>query len=189
VQKVNHFVAHCYLSDDGGQSWRAGTGKVDLPKRGAMEPEVIELQGGRLLMILRTQLGYIAASYSDDGGDTWSEAVSLGVQAPEAPATIRRIPATGELLLAWNNTYVEGAGHGGARTPLTAAVSSDEGRTWQHIRNLESDPTHTYAYTSILFVQDRVLLTYWDNDGETSRYSSRFWSLPVSWFYQDSETK
>jgi sialidase-1 len=189
VQKENHFVAHCYLSDDGGQSWRAGTGKVDLPRRGAMEPEVIELEGGRLMMILRTQLGYVGATYSDDGGHTWNEGVSLGIQAPEAPATIRRIPATGDLLLVWNNTYVEGAGHGGARTPLTAAISSDEGRTWQHVRNLESDPRHTYAYTSILFVQDRVVLTYWDNDAGTNQYSSRFRSLPVSWFYSDDETE
>lgn len=184
VQQENHFVSHCYLSDDGGRTWRAGTGRIDLPQRGAMEPEVIELAGGRLMMILRTQLGHIAAGYSDDGGDTWSEARSLGVVAPEAPATIRRIPATGDLLLIWNNTYVAGAGHGGPRTPLTSAVSSDEGRTWRHIRNLEPDAARTYAYTSVLFVQDRALLTYWDNRLGTTRYSSRFRSLPVSWFYE-----
>ncbi|REJ70848.1 MAG: sialidase [Planctomycetota bacterium] len=185
VRSVNHFVSHCYLSDDGGRTWRNGKGAVDMPRRGAMEPEVIELTDGRLMMILRNQLGYVAAAYSEDEGDTWSEAESLGVTAPEAPATIRRIPATGDLLLVWNNTYTEGAGHGGRRTPLTAAVSSDEGESWTHVKNLESDPDHTYSYTSILFFRGRALLTYWISGPGEGRYSSQFRSVPVSWFYAE----
>ena len=46
VKKDNHFVSHCYLSDDGGVSWRPGRGEVDAEGRGAMEPEVIELSDG-----------------------------------------------------------------------------------------------------------------------------------------------
>ena len=185
VEAENHFVCHCYYSDDDGGTWTAGSGRVDLPQRGAMEPEVVELTDGRLLMIIRTQLGYIAASYSDDGGDTWSAAEPLDVTAPEAPATIRRIPATGDLLLIWNNTYDAGAGHGGPRTPLTAAVSSDEGQTWTHIRNLEPDPAHTYAYTSVLFHHGRAMLTYWESGPAAGQLSSRFRSLPVGWFYAE----
>ena len=185
VEAENHFVCHCYCSDDDGQTWTAGSGRVDLPKRGAMEPEVVELTDGRLLMIIRTQLGYIAATYSNDGGDTWSAAESMGVTAPEAPATIRRIPATGDLLLIWNNTYDAGAGHGGARTPLTAAVSSDEGRTWTRVRNLEPDAAHTYAYTSVLFHRGRAVLTYWESGPAGGQLSSRFRSLPVGWFYAE----
>jgi sialidase-1 len=190
VRKDNHFVCRCWLSDDGGRSWRAGQSAVDLPRRGAMEPEVIELRDGTLLMIVRTQLGYIARSHSTDRGETWSDATSLavGVRAPEAPATIRRIPSTGDLLLIWNNTYEAGAGHGGKRTPLTAAVSSDEGATWTHVRDLETAPDHTYAYTSVAFVKDRVLLTYWDQpDGKG--YSTRFRSLPAAWFYAEDDAR
>ncbi len=105
-----------------------------------MEPEVVELSDGSLLMHFRTQLGHIAASESADGGETWTEARSWGVRAPEAPATLRRIPSTGDLLLIWNDTYRDGEGHGGKRTPLTAAVSTDEGQTWSHRRDLETDP-------------------------------------------------
>ncbi len=186
VRTVNHFVSRCYISDDGGQSWRPGKGHVDADKRGAMEPEVIELNDGRVMMIVRTQLGIIGKSYSEDGGDTWSEMSSLGVQAPEAPATLRRVPATGDLLLIWNNTYKEGAGHGGRRTPLTAALSHDEGQTWDHTRNLESNPEQTFSYTSLTFVRDRTVMSYWVS-GEAGRYSSRFRSLPVSWFYEESQ--
>lgn len=185
VRKTNHFVSHCYISDDDGQSWRNGKGHVDAPKRGAMEPEVVELADGRVLMIVRTQLGFIGKSYSEDGGDTWSKMESLGVRAPEAPATLRRIPATGDLLLIWNDTFTAGVGHGGRRTPLTAAISSDEGATWKTVGHLENDSNRTFAYTSLTFVRDRAVLSYWDSS-QSGQYSCRFRSLPVSWFYRQN---
>jgi sialidase-1 len=183
VSKGGHFVCLCYFSDDGGKSWKKGAGTVDAPKRGAMEPEVVELSDGRLMMIARTQLGYIAAAVSEDGGDHWDQPAQLPVKAPEAPATIRRIPATGDLLLIWNNTFEPGAGHGGKRTPLTAAVSSDEGRTWKHVRDLETDAGRAFAYTSVAVHKDRLLLTYYVSDPKTNRLSSRFRSIPVRWLY------
>ncbi len=181
--RENHFVSYCCLSDDGGRTWRYGRGRVDLPKRGAMEPDVVELPDGRVLMIMRNQLGTISTAYSSDGGDTWSEPGDLSVRAPEAPATLRRIPATGDLLLVWNNTYTPGAGHGGKRTPLTAAVSRDDGQTWENARNLEACQDESYAYTSLTFAQNRAILSYYVADAKTGRLSSRFRSLPVNWFY------
>lgn len=183
VRTVNHFVCHCYLSDDNGRTWRNGTGEVDAPKRGAMEPEVAELNDGRLLMLIRNQLGYVGKSYSTDGGETWSEMKSLGVKGPEAPATLRRIPSTGDLLLIWNNTYTKGAGHGGKRTPLTAAISTDEGDSWTIVDNLEANPQRTFSYTSLAFVRDRAVMSYWESGPGPGQYSCRFRSLPVAWFY------
>jgi sialidase-1 len=183
-EKENHYVSFCYLSDDSGKTWRQGKGRVDQPKRGAMEPEVIELNDGQVLMIVRNQLGHVAASYSNDGGDTWSKPAAWDVKSPESPATLRRIPATGDLLLIWNNSHTPGADHGGPRTPLTAAVSSDEGRTWKHTRNLEDNREEGYAYSSITFVGGRVLLSYYVDGGKPRRISSRFRSLPVAWFYE-----
>lgn len=179
-----HFVSLCYLSDDGGKTWRRGAGRVDQPERGAMEPEVVELADGRLLMIVRTQLGLIGASISSDGGDSWSEPSKLPLPAPESPATIRTIPATGDLLLIWNNVHKPGAGHGGPRTPLAAAISSDEGQTWRNVKSLEADPKLGYAYTSVFFHKDRVLLSYYVQDPASGRIGSRFRSLPVRWFYE-----
>lgn len=184
VQKENHFRCVCWYSDDQGKSWKQGRELVDLPKRGAMEPELVELKDGRLLMAMRNQLGKISVAYSNDQGDTWSEPKQWNVQAPEAPFTIRRVPATGDLLLIWNNNYQPGEGHGGKRTPLTAAISSDEGETWTHQRNLETDANFTYAYTSLAFDRGRVLLSYYVCDEKTGRISNRFRSLPVRWFYE-----
>ncbi|MCA9114839.1 MAG: exo-alpha-sialidase [Planctomycetaceae bacterium] len=184
VHKVNHFISSCYYSDDQGQTWHHGAGGVDQPKRGAMEPEVIELTDGRVMMIVRNQLGTIGMAYSDDGGETFGEPTSLnGIQSPEAPATLRRIPATGDLLLVWNNNYAKGAGHGGLRTPLAAAVSRDDGKTWGPARTLEAREGEQYAYTSLIFADGRALLGYYVARG--GKIMSRFQSVPVQWFYQD----
>ncbi|MBX3411551.1 MAG: exo-alpha-sialidase [Pirellulales bacterium] len=182
VSHGGEFRSWVFLSDDGGATWRGGKESVAMPQRGAMEPEVIELSDGRVLMIIRTQFGSIATSYSSDGGDTWSKPEKLSVPSPESPATIRRLPSTGDLLLVWNNVQPPPGAYG-RRTPLTAAISSDEGGTWQHLRNLETSTDDTYAYTSVLFHRDGVLLSYYVAKEGTGRISSRFRSLPVSWFY------
>jgi sialidase-1 len=115
-----HFVCVCHYSDDGGLAWRQSAGSVDQPGRGAMEPGLVELAGGKLLMIVRTQQGYIGTSLSEDGGDHWSKPSQLSVEAPESPATIGAVPGTGDLLLIWNKNYQPGAGHGGKRTRAAA---------------------------------------------------------------------
>lgn len=183
--KTYKYACSCYWSDDQGKTWTRSRGLVELPKRGAMEPEVLEQPDGRLLMQIRTNLGYIAVSESTDGGKSWSEAKSWEVAGPESPATLRRIPSTGDLLLIWNDTLRDGK-VGGKRTPLTAAVSTDEGRTWSFRRHLENDATKAYAYTSLVFDQGRALLTYYVLDDKTGRISSRFRSVPLSWFYNSS---
>jgi sialidase-1 len=149
-----------------------------------MEPEVLEMNDGRVLMIIRTQLGHIAAAWSQDGGDTWGTASDWGVRAPEAPSTIRRIPSTGDLMLIWNDTHADGEGHGGKRTPLTVAISKDEGKTWEHKKNLEESTEHTFAYISATFDSGRALLTYYVCEEATGRISARFRSIPISWLYE-----
>ena len=97
--------------------------------------------------------------------------------APISPASIKRIPSTGDLLLVWNNSP-------SARFPLTTAISKDEGKTWEHLKNLDDDARYTFSYTSINFVADRVLFTYYTNVGSAgANWSLKFKSLPVASLY------
>ena len=182
--KKDHWTSRVYFSDDDGKTWKAGKEDVDVAMRGAMEPDVVELQDGRVLMMIRTQLGQIYTALSPDGGDTWSDAKPWGVRSPESPATIRRIPATGDLLLIWNDNVEPGKDHMGKRRPLTAAISQDDGKTWKFHRNLETRQDQSYAYTSLVFDRDRVLLSYYVGDDSTGRISTKFRSLPLTWFYE-----
>jgi len=183
VKKKNHFVIYCMMSDDQGKTWIRSKNEIDYAKRGAMEPEIIEFDDKRLGMIFRTQLGHIAITHSKDMGETWSKPASWNVGAPEAPATVRRIPSTGDLMLIWNDNVKPDQDHGGIRSPLTVAISSDEGQTWQYKKNLESDSDYTYSYISLTFMNGRAIMSYYVRDQKTKRISSRFRSLPIAWFY------
>ncbi|MBD3293711.1 MAG: exo-alpha-sialidase [Armatimonadia bacterium] len=183
---IRNARAIAWLSDDEGRTWTRGESELPLPGRGAMEPGVVELRDGRLLMIIRTDLGDIYRSHSADRGATWSDPEPMGVGAPVAPSTLVRIPSTGDLLLVWNDCFRDGPDAEAMRTPLTAAVSRDDGETWEYRRDLETDPELWYAYTSVTFVDDRALMTYWVDE----RYSEerlmhlKLRSVDVSWFYE-----
>jgi len=188
--KDDPFRTIVYRSDDDGKTWQRGTTALTAPKRGAMEPGLIELKDGRVMQIIRTQTGYIWNSYSSDGGDTWSDAKAWNIEAPEAPTSVTRIPSTGDWLMVlnpgveWKNPEktVLGTNHGGARTPLAAMISHDEGLTWSKPKNIESDPTLTFAYTSITPHQNRALLSYYVFPLKGKYLSLKFQSIPLDWF-------
>ncbi|PYI84464.1 MAG: sialidase [Verrucomicrobia bacterium] len=171
-----------YFSDDDGRTWQRGKGIVRCPKRGAMEPGLVELKDGRVLQIIRTQLGQIWHTHSADGGDTWTEASPWAVAAPEAPSTLTRTADHGDLLLIYNPTVNLDVDHAGARTPLVAVVSTDEGKSWSKPKSIESDLDATYAYTSVTFLRDRALITYYVAPKGTDRLALKFKSIPLRWF-------
>jgi len=149
----------CYYSDDNGQTWRAGKGLVRMPKyrTGAQEPGLVELKDGSVMMIVRNQQERVYKSISRDGGDTWTEPEPIDqLIAPVSPATIMRIPSTGDLVVVWNYSPK-------VRTPLAIAISRDEGKTWSNIKYLETG-YFSYAYTSFLFLANKLLLCYWVDD-------------------------
>jgi sialidase-1 len=153
----SHLLTVLYFSDDNGHTWQRGKDTVDVPKRGAMEPHVVQLKNGAVLQIIRTQLGQIWSALSSDGGDTWSQAAPFGVVTPEAPSTIVRMPDRGELLLVYNPKIETSITSMNARTPLVCALSKDEGKTWSKPKTIEASPEFTYAYTSVTFAGNRAL--------------------------------
>ena len=153
----------CYLSDDGGRTWRRSKDQlIGTTPAGArvtlQEPGIIELTGGRLMMFCRTGSGSQYVSCSADGGDTWSAFGPSNIIGPCSPASIERIPKTGDLLLVWNNHENVDEAHRGKRTPFNVAISRDEGKTWEKIKTIEDDPDGWYCYTAVDFVGDHVLL-------------------------------
>ena len=176
------FQTVIYFSDDDGHTWKKGQGTLSAPQRGAMDPALLELTDGRVLQIIRTQVGKLWHSYSLDHGNTWSPAKPWDIVAPEAPATIARIPNTGEIILIYNPNFTQGADHGGERTPLAVVISSDEGKTWTKPRLIESDKNFNYSYVSVTFLGDRVMLTYYIAPQGNDLESLKFKSFPITWF-------
>jgi len=175
----SYWKSFVYYSDDGGESWRRSKGEVKLSPSvdsptGLQEPGIVELRDGRLMMYMRTALGHIYLSYSEDEGETWCKPLPLhGVKAPTSPVAIKRIPDTGDLMLVWNDKSefdLEDLERRGAdivdrdfqhRAPLSCAISSNEGETWKKVCDIETDRNYSYSYPSITFYKDKVILTYY----------------------------
>lgn len=175
-----------FYSDDCGKTWRRSKTwlRIDDPS-GFQEPGVIELTDGRVLMFGRTAVGHPYRAFSEDGGETWYGLESMAnLNAPCSPQSIKRIPETGDLLLVWNNNADESKDHQRRRTPLTVAISRDEGETWENVKDLETDPARTYSYPSILFLGEEVLFTYYDSKALTVGDCSLALALvSLDWLY------
>lgn len=141
-------------SDDEGKTWRKSLSEMlisldqsrsyrGVECAGALqanfdEPVLEELEDGRLLMVARTELGRPYQSISKDGGVSWSPPRPVDLASSDSPHTLMRIPATGDLLLVWNQASIEEILTGLMRHRLSTAISKDGGVTWAHFRNLES---------------------------------------------------
>jgi sialidase-1 len=191
-----HCICSTSYSDDHGESWKAANNWVDLPLRGAMEPRVAELKDGRLLMTMRTQLGSVFKSESMDQGLSWSLPQTTGLISPESQPQLKRIPTTGDLVLVWNHgVYEPGFTGWGRRSPLTVAVSVDDGRSWTKFKNIETDPNFEFTNPCCHFTsQNKIIISYVASRMDKTEFPGVFGRshMPqkaviadIDWLYQD----
>ncbi len=166
--------SYCYLSDDDGATWRES--QRIKPEKGSWEPACIELKDGRVMMMTRTGMGGQFKSLSTDGGDHWSEPVLSPLVGTAAPVSLSRVPTTGDILAVWNHN----PGKSG-RNPFTAAISKDEGETWEHFKNIEDAADDQWAYPAVTWVNNHALLTYFNYKGGLNLLLK---DLPAAWFYE-----
>lgn len=144
----------CCYSDDNGQMWSRSGFVTKGKDMVTQEPGVVELNNGKILLYMRTNLGFQYYSYSKDLGKSWSVAQVGNLRSAQSPALITRDPYSDNLIAIWNDNKL-------ARTPLCFALSKDEGVTWTHKMLIENNPNLWYAYPAILFLpNDAVLLSY-----------------------------
>ena len=177
----------CFLSDDAGATWRHSA-FVPQPDPDQpisfQEPLVIELRDGRLMMLIRNDTGRFYRSWSRDGGETWTTAEPTELLTPVSPASCKRIPSTGDLLLVYNDHSDITEEYQGKRTPLVTRISQDEGQTWIKPKTLEDDPGGWYCYTAVHFEGEHVLLSYCAGQRATGGLNiTQITRFPVAWLY------
>jgi hypothetical protein len=144
-----------YYSDDNGRTWKSSPEVANPDGVVVEEPAVMELKNGKIMMIARTKTGSQYICFSKNKGESWSPVIKSNINSPFSPASVARIPSTGDLLLVWNDNGINQK-----RTPLNIAISRDEGKTWIKNKTLENDPDGWYCYTAIHFTGNYVLLGY-----------------------------
>jgi predicted neuraminidase len=119
---------------------------------GVIQPTILSYPDGRLQMLCRTRrAGFIAQSWSRDGGQTWSPFEAMTLPNPNSgidAVTLR----DGRQLLVFNNTPK-------GRTPLNVAISRD-GKDWDVVVTLERQPGE-YSYPAVIQSDDGLVhITY-----------------------------
>ncbi len=151
---------YTYVSDDDGSTWQRSNivtapdheaGGFHQGRRwnhGAVEPTVIELNDGRLWMLMRTAQDRHYESFSTDGGLTWDESRPSMFYGTITMPTLGRL-ADGRLIFFWCNTtpLPEMPTATGVwddvftnRDATHVAVSEDDGKTWIGFRELRLNP-------------------------------------------------
>ncbi|MBM3831969.1 MAG: hypothetical protein FJ403_01595 [Verrucomicrobia bacterium] len=132
---------------------------------GNLQPAVVQLSGGHLLALCRRggdyepgNDGFVVRSESRDGGKTWSEGVETEFPNPNASVELIKL-RNGHLLFIFNDSMNK-------RTPLTAAISTDLGKTFPHRRNL-AEGAGSFAYPTAIQTQDGKIHVTFTSDERT----------------------
>jgi predicted neuraminidase len=128
-------------------------------RKGNIQPAVVQLSDRDLVAYCRRggdyhpdTVGYIVRAESHDGGSTWSEGRDSSFPNPNAAIEFLKLKS-GRLLLIFNDST-------NRRTPLTAALSSDNDRTWPVRRNIKVG-VGDFGYPSAFQARDgRIHLVY-----------------------------
>ena len=154
-----HFTAsYVIYSDDEGETWQKNEdgelliimeygGRWELTN----EPTLVEVEPGKLLMLLRTRLGRFYQSRSQDDGTTWTRPEPTQLAGTQVPAQIRKLPRTGHLLVIFTQQSEEEIRRGLIRTRVSSAVSRNQGGIWEHFQNVESIHEETHVEPGPLY--------------------------------------
>ena len=137
---------------------------------GDLQPAVVQLSDKHLLALCRRGGDYepghdgnVVRTESHDGGKTWSPGAETEFPNPNAAVELIRL-RNGHLLFVYNNSAND-------RTPLTAAFSTDNGRTFPYKRNI-ADGDGDFAYPSALESKDRLIhITYTSDERTVIRHA------------------
>ena len=155
---------NAFYSDDEGATWREGRRRPTSAADQLCEPNVFEKRDGSLVMLARTGKGYLYRCDSTDGGESWSEERPTTLRSACAPFYMKKDPFTGWTFIAWDNSFPSPV-HQYPRSPLSLAVTRDEGETWEFVCDIENDPMSSYGYPSIHFTETSLLVTYYEELG------------------------
>ncbi len=150
------FVDH---STDNGKNWDCGEIIAIDPKLpeelGVIQPTLWESEPGYVHMLLRSNSGVICRSDSSDYGKTWCPVYATELPNNNSGIDLAKLD-DGTLALVYNPV----AKDWGDRSPLSLAISDDNGISWTTLVELESQPGE-YSYPAIISTQENnMAITY-----------------------------
>ena len=125
-------------------------------------------------MFIRTNVGRLYQSFSEDGGDHWSLAEPTELASGDVKCYLGRLRTTGDLIAVWSQSSTEELESGYSRGRLTLAVSRDEAKTWENFRTIERSegmqPIARVAAPPVRHVRPRVKLGEFPDGYDRNHY-------------------
>ena len=145
------------ISTDNGKTWNR-TPEIDSTflgffKTPMIQPTLWESKDGSVHMFTRTKVGKIYRSDSYDGGKTWCSAYPTNLPNNNSGIDLDT-DDSGRIFLVYNPVGIPGI-----RTPLTLAVSLDDGKTFTKIKTFETGLAE-YSYPAVVVKGDTIHITY-----------------------------
>lgn len=153
--------ASLFLRYNQGLNTWTSTGEIHS-RIGNIQPAVVQVDHDYLIAYCRRggdykprKDGYLVRSESHDGGRSWSPGVESEFPNPNSAVEFLKL-ASGNLLLIYND-------HMNRRTPLTAALSTDRGKTWTYRKNI-AEGANDFAYPSAVQTTDGSIHVVYTSD-------------------------
>lgn len=181
------------ISKDNGQSWEKHSGigihhltyaegkrtveqgKSDIPVseqsfygRGVIQPTLWEDEEKKIHMFLRSTEGKIYCSDSFDFGNTWTNAYKTSLPNNNSGIDIVH-KKDGTLVLIYNPV----GENWGKRTPISLAVSKDNGNSFEKVMDFHSGEGE-FAYPAVIEAEEDILVSY-----TYQRKNIAFWQIKI----------
>lgn len=121
---------------------------------GIIQPSIWKSGEGQYHALMRSTRGCVYRTDSTDNGETWSAAYQTDLPNNNSGIDLVGLP-DGAVVLVYNPISADW----GSRSPLTVAVSTDNGKTWIKALDLETEKGE-FSYPAIIYEGGLLEITY-----------------------------
>jgi predicted neuraminidase len=142
VESYRNWTPFVDRSTDDGKTWKRSNGFNVPEKFGQIQPTLFEAMDGKIVALMRSRNPrFVCRSESKDGGETFSPAEETTLLNPSAGVDAVETKE-GDVFLIHNPTLL-------LRTPISLARSTDDGKTWKQVADLETEPGE-FSYPAMI---------------------------------------
>lgn len=142
LESHRNWTPYVDRSTDDGKTWKRSNAFPVPEKFGQIQPTLFEAKDGTIVALMRSRNPrLICRCDSKDGGETFSPAQETTLPNPSAGIDVVKTK-NGDVVLIYNPTAK-------LRTPISLARSTDDGKTWKQVLDLETEPGE-YSYPAMI---------------------------------------
>lgn len=153
LESHRNWTPYVDRSTDDGKTWTRSNAFHVQEKFGQIQPALFETRDGRVVALMRSRNPrVICRAESKDGGATFTPAEETELLNPSAGIDVVKM-RSGDIYLIYNPTRA-------LRTPISLARSTDDGKSWKKVSDLETEPGE-YSYPAMIeSAAGRLEITY-----------------------------